>query len=505
MTTCRLAVPFLALTALVLASGASSQGGAAPEWTLVGRARVSAVYDIKAVPPYAYALERGMLRVLDVRNPAAVAEVGSLAIDGAPVRMALRAPYLYLTGNGGPLAVVDVSQPTQPRWRGAFPELTGTLGDVFELAGDVAYLVRREGASGSLWLDVLDIGGAPDRPRRRGTVDLGRRATGEYGGIAQANGRAFVVIERPAGVTNRSALVVVDARTPDAPRVERTALLPEGKRYVDIDVRGDLVFVLDSSAQKPNGLAVYRMRPDGEPELVGEALSPGLRLPRDLVAHGDVVYGTFKVGSVLVTFDVSNPGNPMIADAYGQKDRWSAGLGMALVDDRLYVTGDGGPAPIFDVSAPRAPRLLGRWEYEGGAVSEVILDGQLAVLKCPGGDLFFYDVSNPRAPRRVGSYHGASPGRTPDFQFEMTVAATGGRALVTYETLPAQLLDISHPARPVVLGAFIPRGLVHAMALTHTHAFLGYRAPADGRTPRAMDASSWSRRGGIQSVDLRDP
>jgi len=36
-----------------------------------------------AAPPFAYALERGMVRVLDVSGPAAVREVSLLAFEGA--------------------------------------------------------------------------------------------------------------------------------------------------------------------------------------------------------------------------------------------------------------------------------------------------------------------------------------------------------------------------------------------------------------------------------------
>jgi hypothetical protein len=43
-----------------------------------------------AAPPLAYALERGMLRVLDVSGPADVREVSSLAFEGARPRMAWR-------------------------------------------------------------------------------------------------------------------------------------------------------------------------------------------------------------------------------------------------------------------------------------------------------------------------------------------------------------------------------------------------------------------------------
>lgn len=46
--------------------------GPTPPFELIGQGRVSAIYGFEAVPPYAYALERGFLNVVDFRNPAAV-------------------------------------------------------------------------------------------------------------------------------------------------------------------------------------------------------------------------------------------------------------------------------------------------------------------------------------------------------------------------------------------------------------------------------------------------
>jgi hypothetical protein len=87
----------IAFTVLPFAQGQIiNRKNSASKLTLAGRGRVSAIYDIKAVPPYAYALERGVLRVLDVRDPAAVREVGSLEFERPRTRMLLRYPYLYL-------------------------------------------------------------------------------------------------------------------------------------------------------------------------------------------------------------------------------------------------------------------------------------------------------------------------------------------------------------------------------------------------------------------------
>src|SRR5688572_9882797 len=111
---CPMIVPLVRLLVALL-TGALPLQASVPSLSLVGHGRVSAVYDIEAAPPYAFALESGLLNVIDVRNPAAVREVGSLAFDRGRSRMAMRFPYLYLTGFSEPLGVVDISTPTKPR------------------------------------------------------------------------------------------------------------------------------------------------------------------------------------------------------------------------------------------------------------------------------------------------------------------------------------------------------------------------------------------------------
>ena len=503
------------LTALVFAIGFSPLVHAqalgtdnSVELSLVGRGRVSAVYDVEVEPPYAYALERGILRVLDVRNPTAIHEVASLEIDRPRVRMALRHPYLYLTGFGNPLGVIDISNPMNPRWVAEFPEFFGQ-GDVFEIEGSTAYFVRGgrlRGDGQPLLLDVLDLGEDPARPRRIGSVELGVRVLGEYGGIACVRGRAFVLVRNTMENVDQSQLIIVDVRVPTEPRIERRMFFPEGERYRDIEVEGDLIYLLRWGRwqRRDDGLAIYRLRQNEDPELLGESLTDAISSSIDLVVHGDVVYATFKIGAMLAAYDVSDPSNPNLC--YTHADPGASGLGLTLVNDRLYVTGDNEPMPIFDVSDSRMPRLLGRWNFEGGSVSDVVLDGDVAILSNYNGDLYLYDVENPRVPRRLARYHGYPPITSrEEWQWNMVTAAKGSRVFVAYETIAAQVVDIRDPSRPVQLGTILPKGLVRAVALTENHAFLGYQSGADGKTPRIIDASSLSEVGGIEVIDLADP
>ena len=460
---------------------------------LVSRARVSAVYDIEVVPPYAYALERGILRVLDVHDPTAVREINALELESAWHKLTLHHRHIFLTGYGQPMAVLDISDPTRPRWVGELAEFHGTMNDGFEIAGDVAYLVRHakgdiSAAEGvPLLFDVLDIAD-PASPRRLGNLDLGFRVRTLGGsGIAHADGRVFVLYS--------NQIIIVDASVPARPRIERVVPLPEGKRFVDVEVRGDLLYLLQHRPER--GLAVYRIREEGEPELLGEAFDTRLLIPIDLIVRGDVVYATFKAGVDLAAFDVSNPRDPSLIYTYTIEDLWAAGLGMTIVDDRLYVAGDGGPTPIFDVSEPQAPHYLGSWEFEGGWVGEVIRTDDLAILTQVGGGIIVYDVADPHAPRRLARYQASSQYGPESWQWNVAAAVDASRILVAYETLPAELMDISDPARPAVLGRFKPRGLVHAIVFTPKYAFLGYR-----------NASSWwmsTSGGGIEVIDLSNP
>ncbi len=470
---------------------------------LVSRARVSAVYDIEVVPPYAYALERGILRVLDVSDPTAVSEIAALELKQPMLRLALDHPYLYLTGwLGQPLVVIDISRPTQPVQVATLSDLAGIGPNGLEIAGKLAYTVRPvENDSTSLdpldnttlMFEVLDLV-KPEHPKKIGSIDLGIQVAQRLvGGITHMGKSIFVLVS----VNPRNHLFLIDASIPDKPSIKRTILLPEGKNFADIGVVDDKLFLLQRRPRTHQGLAVYQMHENDEPELIGECYSPRLQIPIELIVHEDAVYATFKGEVDLVTFDISNPSEPKLASEYTIDDLWAAGLGMTLVDDHLYVAGDGGPSPIFDVSAPKAPSAVGQWNFEGGWVGDVLRQDSLAILAQVGGGYLIYDVSKPQEPRRLTRYQAASSVSPEGWQWNVTAAVSNSRLLMVYETLPSELWDISNPTNPTVLGRFTPHGLVHAIALTPEYAVLGYR-----------EASSWwesTSAGGIEIVSVSDP
>lgn len=488
----------------VLAAACNPESPAAPPLELAGRARVSAVYDIEVVPPYAYALERGILRVLDIRYPGQVVEVASLELKRPYAESVLRYPYLYLTGFGQTLGVVDIADPIRPRWIGEVPAVSETLNSGTALAGDFLYVLRRKGPRSEyggylsatdpraqLVLEILSLAN-PASPTSVARLELGVPAlnlAGEH--IVHRDNHVYV---RAAG-TPRNRLFIVNTSTPARPVLERTVLLPEGRRLGDLAVRGDLLFILQY--RPAAGIVVFRLGPGEEPEFLGEAVDPRLLTPVELSLRGDVAFATFKGAVDVATFDVSEPGHPKLIHTYTIDSRWAGGLCMTLVDNRLYVAGDGGPTPIFDVADPRAPRLLGRWEFEGGWVGDVLRTGDLAILPQVGGGVVIYDVGTPGAARRLARSQAAPASfEAESWQSNVAAGASGSRVLMAYERIPAEVLDITNPTHPRVMAQFVPRGLVQAIALSPSHAILGYR-----------NASSWweaAAGGGIEIVGLAD-
>ncbi len=61
------------------------------------------------------------LSVIDVADPVALTQVGTLNYTGATYELGLNGPWLYMTTNHSLLHVVDLADPTAPVIRGTLP------------------------------------------------------------------------------------------------------------------------------------------------------------------------------------------------------------------------------------------------------------------------------------------------------------------------------------------------------------------------------------------------
>ncbi|MCK5352472.1 hypothetical protein KAJ77_07825, partial [bacterium] len=270
----------------------------------------------------------------------------------------------------------------------------------------------------------------------------------------------------------------------------------------DVHVSDSLVFLLRND--EVHGLTVFKLGAGPDLERLGECSRPDFFAPMDLVCIGSVVYVTFKGAIDLVAFDVSDPRLPRVCFEHTIPDVWAAGLGMTVVDDRLYVAGDGGPSPVFDVSDPASPHLMGYWMFEGGCTGPIAHTEKLVLVGNVGGGYFVIDASDPSHPNRLARMTNQDL-RIGEYDWMVTLAACGTKAIVAYERTGAEVVDLKDPADPIVLARFNPSGLVLAAVMTPTHAYLGSRNAAVGRTPIFYDESSITNGGSVEVVDLQDP
>jgi hypothetical protein len=171
---------------------------------------------------YAYVTEPNGLHVADLRRPGGLAEVGA-AESSLPRRAAVHGSYAYIPPSAGPggggLRIVDVSNPTAPAEVAAYA-LPGAVGDV-AAAGQYLYVATSEG------LRILDVSD-PVRP-----VEVGRHA-GPATSLAVAGTYAYLV--HGAGglriVDVSDAADPVDAGTSDAVRTANSIAVSGSHAYV---------------------------------------------------------------------------------------------------------------------------------------------------------------------------------------------------------------------------------------------------------------------------------
>ena len=468
----------------------------APE---VGLAPISAVYDLEAMPPYLFALEVGRLLVLESDEPIHFQQVAHLEFEPHRARLARHGHHLFLTGFA-PLAVVDITDPLRPTWLGHLDGSSTPFADAFEVAGDRGFLVTRDSA-GELSLQVLDLSNRSSLPSEIGRVELGLEQPGWVVGLTVEGERVWVLAPGPP-TPGQGSLAVVDVSNPAEPRVERTVLLPEGRRFMDVDVTGSLVSLL--IAEEEAGLALFEDAGNGQLRPLGEVVDPRLKGPIDLLTVGSTVFATFKGSIDLAAFDTAGQ-TPRLILTHTIPEPVAAGLGMMVADDYLYVSGDGGPSPIFDVSDPTQPRFLGYMDHAGGLAGPMARVGELMLVANVSTGYFVFDLSNPRKPRRLARITSRYGSRLDEWHPTVVLAGEDRLALAVYESGTAEVIDLVDPTQPEVVGQFPAQGLVLAAEVRDSYAFLGHRSVAPGHTPDFSDPEAFTDGGGIEIVDLSKP
>jgi hypothetical protein len=427
------------------------------------------------------------LRVIDVANPSAPTQVGTIDFDGAPHDIELVGDLAYIADDRG-LLTVDVSDPTAPveiNWAASSdrptsltvvdglayvtntnfsPRRAGGGLSVFDLSNptapiEIAYLqlpywtydVSVE--DGLAYLAAYDAGlWAIDVSDPEAPVALGRLATPNAAvALAVADGLAHVLGSRQLRI-ELGSLQIIDLSVPTTP-VEVGAISTAGRGY-GVEVIGGLAYVTAGE----EGLRVIDVSSPATPIEIGAIDTPD-------VAQGVTVVNSIAYvadgNSGLRIIDVSSPTAPVEIGAIDTPD--SAWM-VDVVNGLAYVADGYSGLRVIDVSDPSAPIEIGATETQYFARDVTVLEG-LAYLADSYGGLRVIDVSNPEEPVEIGTLDSADR--------SLGVAVSDGRAYLANGYGGLRIIDVSNPEQPVELGAYAPGYEVFDVAVVGGIAYLG--------------------------------
>ncbi|HUF89481.1 MAG TPA: hypothetical protein VMR66_05830 [Gemmatimonadota bacterium] len=249
-----------------------------------------------------------------------------------------------------------------------------------------------------------------------------------------------------------------DISNPAAP-VLRSEYRPADLNPLTVFVSGDLVAVggdSESGFMSTVGVRLLDLTDPADPRVLASITSV-TEVQDVFIAEGFLYVAA--VGSVFV-FDVRDPGAPLqVAEIPAPRASGQA-FAVAVAGSRLFalfwndvplVRSD---ILVADVSVPSAPVVLGSVLAGRGLRMGVSSDGRLAFAPdLNNKSVHIYDVSNPGNIRLAAEYR-SLPGTEP-----RVVVVEGNRAFVSMHGglgfgTGVEVLDISTPARPKLIGYF---------------------------------------------------
>jgi hypothetical protein len=395
-----------------------------------------------------YLGDGGLLRVVDVTDPADPTVLGEVDLLSPVMNLACDGTHVYVAGYAQGLFVVDVSDPAAPTVVANLP-LSGQASTVHVIAGADLVLV----SAGSGGLDIVDVS-EPTAPAAVGQFSPGV-IYGAWGSGSTVYAAAWTV-----------GVYVLDITTPSSPT--EIGHCTHIGTAVDVLAAGNVAYVANSY----NGLAVMDISNPATADTVATMNlgSYALRLALD----GDRLFVANQTQGTAV-IDVSDPANPSL-DVHIDSDGYPTDV--AVVANTAYLAAAHGGLEILDVTAPLtpAPVLLGSLPGHDD-IQQIVVDGDLAWLAMGMAGVCVLDLSDPANPVEIGGYRGGGAC--------FSVALAGNHAYMTDSTW-FRVLDVTHPDAPTQVGLTFTNNTGYHVVVAGGLAYVGI----------------WH---GFQIVDVSDP
>jgi len=334
-------------------------------------------------------------------------------IGGPTQAIAVQGSYAYV-GVGLRLVVLDVSNPPTPTEVGSTTPFPDFVEDVV-VSGTSAYV-----AAGGGGLRVVDISN-PTHPAEIGFWD----SPGYAEGIAVSDNIAYLA-DGPYG------LRMVDVSDPVHPT-------PLGSAYdmnyaFGVAVSNDHVYIAAAGA----GLLIADVSDPLDPREPGTLDTPGYAY--DLAVSGSLVYIADGWGGLQIV-DAADPAHPARKAALATPGQ---AFGVAAAGTRAYVAAAYAGLRVVDVTDPAQPSELGAAPIYRGHAADVAIAGDTAFVADRYVGLGVFDVAEPTHPIQLGAFD--------SFIFAEGLVVANGYAYVTALSGGLQIIDLSSPATPRVIG-----------------------------------------------------
>lgn len=349
--------------------------------------------------------------IVDVENPADIRTVGGSAFSDL-YGLDVKGQLAYLADGIYGLYIHNVSNPyatTLVAWR----DTPGNSNDVL-VDGALAYV-----ADGSAGVQVIDVH-TPSSPTIIGSYDTPGQAL-----RLALQGHTLFVADGAGG------LQVVDVSNPSHPCSVTAVSLPY---TYDVALYGGDVVVATAS-----GVYTFRIAK-------GLAMLPIVGIYSggydfwDVRVQGDIAYVAAGPDGLL-TFDVSDPANPVLLDQYSSGAVFYRKLDVQ--GHLAFVADYGSGFKVFDVSDPTNIKFA---DSRGlGYATDVCVAGEVAYIADGTSGVFIYNVSNPfNIPGPITSFTLGAANVTAlwvqGYHLYVATQVSGGQGLAIYD-----IRDISSP------------------------------------------------------------
>jgi len=233
---------------------------------------------------------------------------------------------------------------------------------------------------------------------------------------------------------------VLDVSDPAAPTLVGGIDTPS-VAALGLTVVGFHAYVADGSS----GLEVIDVSDPSQPVIVGNAYTPDAAWAAAVMGSYAYVASGYRGVHVV---DISDPASPVIVGRVYTPDH---AVGVVVEGIHAYVADEHSGIQIFDVSTPFSSPLVSHFQIDGSASNIALQSSHAYVAAFPWG-LRVVDFADPTQPKVVGSVPSPPRLRAVD------VAVTGSLACVATtpsredETGIIQVVDISNPGMPQVVG-----------------------------------------------------